>query len=97
MVRSRRWRKEMEYELKLNFELDAKDADHDELVVLAQRLGDAGCTDALVGLSLSGKLELEFIRQAGSAEDAFLSAMADVRRAVPGARLVGAGLDFAPL
>jgi predicted DNA-binding transcriptional regulator AlpA len=84
----------MEYEFTLNFKLDPKDANHDELV---ERLGAAGCTDALVGLGVAGQLGLEFVREADSAEDAILSALADVKGAIPGAKLVEVGPDFVGL
>ena len=84
----------MEYEFTLKFKLDTKDANHDELVA---RLGAAGCTDALVGLGVAGHLGLEFVREAGSAEEAILSAMADVKGAIPSAKLVEVGPDFVGL
>src|SRR3712207_569678 len=84
----------MEYEFTLKYKLDPKDADHDELV---ERLGAAGCTDALVGLGMAGHLGLEFVREAASAEDAILSALADVKGAIPGAKLIEVGPDFVGL
>jgi predicted DNA-binding transcriptional regulator AlpA len=84
----------MEYEFTLKFKLDPKDAIHDELV---ERLGAAGCTDALVGLGVAGHLGLEFAREASSAEEAILSAMADVKGAIPSAKLVEVGPDFVGL
>jgi hypothetical protein len=84
----------MEYEFTLKYKLDPKDADHDELV---ERLGAAGCTDALVGLGVAGHLGLEFVREAASAEDAILSALADVKGTIPGGKLVEVGPDFVGL
>jgi hypothetical protein len=78
----------MDYEFTLKFKLDPRDANHDELV---ERLGAAGCTDAMVGVGVVGHLGLEFVREAVSAEDAILSALADARSAIPGAKLVEAG------
>jgi hypothetical protein len=84
----------MEYEFTLNFKLDPRDANHDDLV---ERLGAAGCTDAMVGLGVAGQLGLEFVREADSAEDAILSALADVKGAIPGAKLIEVGPDFVGL
>lgn len=84
----------MEYEFTLKYRLDPQDADHDAVV---ERLGVAGCTDALVGLGVAGHLGLEFVREADSAEEAILSALADVRSALPGAKLVEAGPDLVGL
>lgn len=84
----------MEYEFTLKFKLDPRDANHDELV---ERLGAAGCTDALVGLGVAGHLGLEFAREADSAEESILSALADVKAAIPSAKLVEVGPDFVGL
>jgi predicted DNA-binding transcriptional regulator AlpA len=84
----------MEYEFTLKFKLHPTDANHDELV---ERLGAAGCTDALVGLGVTGHLGLEFVREAESAKEAVLSAMAEVKGAIPSAKLVEAGPDFVGL
>lgn len=84
----------MEYQFTLKFRLDAEDLSDDDLHL---RLGEAGCTDALVGLGLPGYVGLDFIREAPSAEEAILSALADVKAALPKARLVEAGPDFVGL
>lgn len=58
---------------------------------------EAGCDDALVGLGQPGRLALEFTRKAESAQAAVRSALADVKRAVPSAKLVEAVPDFVGL
>ncbi|MDN3522076.1 helix-turn-helix transcriptional regulator [Halomonas ramblicola] len=65
-----------------------------DMEVLETRLFKAGCDDALVGLGQQGRLALEFSREAASAEEAITSAMVDVKRAIPGARLIEAGPDL---
>lgn len=77
----------MEYVFTLKYQLVDHDSDQDALV---ERLGAAGCYDALVGVGLPGRLALEFSREAGSAEEAFRTALADVKSAVPSARLIEA-------
>lgn len=84
----------MEYEFTLKFKLPASETNTDAVL---ERLGEHGCTDALVGLGQSGYIGLDFMREAQSAEAALLSAIDDVRQAVPGAVLVEAGPDFVGL
>ena len=74
----------MEYTFTLKYQLADEDRDADALV---ERLGEAGCDDALVGIGQAGRLALEFTREAADADEAVRSALADVRRAAPSARL----------
>lgn len=83
-----------EYQFSLIFALKDASADMDALV---ERLGAAGCTDALVGIGQIGRIGLDFTREAKSAEDAISSAFADVKRAIPDAELVEASPDFVGL
>jgi hypothetical protein len=55
----------MEYEFTLKYRLAAADSDDDELV---ERLGAAGCDDALVGIGQPGRIALDFSREARSAQ-----------------------------
>jgi hypothetical protein len=73
----------VEYEFTLKFKLPA-DAGPDELV---RRLAEA-CDDALVGIGQPGRLALNFIRDAESAEAAIISALSDVKRLITEAKLV---------
>ncbi len=84
----------MEYNFTLKYQLGESDRDIDSVV---ERLGEAGCDDALVGLGQPGRLALEFTREADSAEDAMFSALADVRSAAPSAKLIEAAPDFVGL
>jgi len=84
----------MEYTFTLRYQL----AEHDsEPEALLERLGEAGCDDALVGIGQPGRLALDFIREARNAQAAVRSALADVKRAIPDARLVEATPDFVGL
>lgn len=80
----------MECLFTLRFKLSSSDADHDAIV---ERLGAAGCTDALVGVGVPGYVSLEFCREAPSATEAIHAATADVNAAIPGASLVAAELE----
>lgn len=84
----------MEYTFTLKYQLTEQDANHDELV---ERLGAAGCDDALVGLGQPGRIALEFVREAESAQAALTSALADVKQAIPSAKLIEAAPDFVGL
>ncbi|SHM57812.1 hypothetical protein SAMN05216593_101613 [Pseudomonas asturiensis] len=75
----------MEFTFTLKYELQASDTD-----ALVERLAEEGCNDALVGVGQSGRLSLEFAREAGSVKEAVESALEDVRRAVPDAKLIAA-------
>ncbi|MFZ2290148.1 MAG: DNA-binding protein [Halopseudomonas yangmingensis] len=84
----------MEYIFTLKYQL----ADHDsDLDALVERLGAAGCDDALVGVGQPGRLALEFSREADSAEEAVRTALSDVKNAIPSARLIEASPDLVGL
>lgn len=84
----------MEYIFTLKYQLAEHDRDVNAMV---ERLGEAGCDDALVGIGQPGQLALEFTREANSAQEAVRSALADVKRAIPSARLIEAAPDFVGL
>jgi hypothetical protein len=83
-----------EYEFTLTFAHSAAPADIDDVV---ERLGAAGCDDATVGIGRWGRLALAFTREAETAGAAVRSALADVRAAVPDARLAEASPDLVGL
>lgn len=84
----------MEYVFTLKYQLTEKATDTAELV---ERLAEAGCDDALVGIGQPGRVALEFTREAKSAEDAVFSAMSNVRSAIPSASLIEAIPDLVGL
>jgi predicted DNA-binding transcriptional regulator AlpA len=84
----------MEYTFTLKYQLADDDRDLDALV---ERLGEAGCDDALVGIGQPRRLALEFTREAANADEAVRSALADVRRAAPSARLIEVTPDLVGL
>jgi hypothetical protein len=79
----------MECTFTLTYQLPSDDIDMDSIM---DRLAEAGCDDALVGVGQSGRLALKFVREAASAHDAIEGAIEDVRRAVPNARLTETAL-----
>jgi len=84
----------MEYTFTLKYQLDDDDRSTDALV---ERLGEAGCDDALVGIGQPGRLALEFTREAADAGAAVRSALADVRSAAPSAKLIEVSPDLVGL
>lgn len=62
-----------------------------------ETLGAAGCTDALVGIGIAGRLALEFDREADDAPSAMTSAIEDVACALPQAELIEVGPDLVGL
>ena len=60
-------------------------ADASELV---ERLGEAGCDDAMIGVGQPGRIALRFTREAESAKHAIVSALVDVKKAIPAAKLI---------
>src|SRR5258707_9108813 len=84
----------MDYEFTLKLKLAANDANAEEVV---ERLGMAGCDDAVVGIGQPGRIALQFTRNAESAEKAIISALKDVKSAIPEAKLIEVGPDFVGL
>jgi hypothetical protein len=84
----------MEFTFKLNYQLSSDETNLDALV---ERLGEAGCDDALVGIGQPGRIALEFTREADNAFAALTSALADVKKAIPTAKLIEAGPDLVGL
>ncbi len=84
----------MEYVFTLKYRLAAEDCDLDAIV---ERLAEAGCDDATIGVGQPGRVALVFSREGASALEALVSALTDIKQAVPSARLVEAGPDFVGL
>ena len=80
-----------EYEFTLRFALPSGQVQTDDLL---ERLGAAGCDDALIGIGHPGRIALEFTRAAPSAREAIFGAIADMRRAISGADLVEVAPDL---
>ncbi len=83
-----------EYDFTLRFALGQPDADPDAFV---ERLMAEGCDDALIGLGQHGRIALNFTREAPSAAEAILGAIADVQHAIPDAKFIEACPDFVGL
>ncbi|WP_138738332.1 hypothetical protein [Pseudomonas sp. FSL W7-0098] len=79
----------MVFTFTLKYELTSDESDMDTLM---ESLAEEDCDDALIGVGLPGRLALEFVREAPSADDAIEGAIENVRRAVPNARLIEAAL-----
>lgn len=84
----------MEYDFVLNFKLADPGPVGDDVI---ERLGAAGCDDATVGVGLPGSIALMFTREASSAKQAIVSALEDVKRAIPDATLIEVSPDLVGL
>lgn len=84
----------MEYVFTLKYQLVDEDSDHERIV---ERLFEAGCDDATVGIGQPGRIALAFRRESTDAWSAIYTALQDVKRAIASARLVEAGPDFVGL
>jgi len=82
------------YDFTLRFALGQFDADPEACL---ESLATEGCDDALIGLGNNGRIALSFTREAPSAYDAIVSALSEVRRAIPDAKLVEANPDLVGL
>lgn len=82
------------YNFTLIFALHDRDADP---TAYTDRLFEAGCDDAIIGVGSRGSLALEFSREASSGEEAVYSAVEAVRRAVPKSHLIEAKPDLVNL
>lgn len=83
-----------EYEFTLKYKLPSQEYNLDEL---AEKLYANGCDDALIGIGVAGKIALEFVREAESAQVAIHSAHQNVLNVLPEAILVEAMPDYVGL
>ncbi len=83
-----------EYDFILKFDLPDCDADPERYI---DALYESGCDDATVGIGQKGRLALNFIREANTALAAVSSAIHDVRKAIPNAKLIEATPDLVGL
>lgn len=75
----------MEYDFELRIRLADPGPVGDDVV---ERLGEAGCDDATLGIGAPGRIAMMFAREAGSAKQAILSALENVKSAIPDAELI---------
>lgn len=83
-----------EFDFTLRFILPATASDPE---CYLEALAAGGCDDALVGIGQMGRIALNFSRAGSSATEAVVSAITDVQRAIPGARLFEAAPDLVGL
>ena len=82
------------YEFELKFSLSGAKHKTSHMI---ERLGEAGCTDALVGIGQTGRIAFQFSRDADSAVEAILSAIKNIKKAIPEATLIEAAPDLVGL
>ena len=81
-----------EYQFELTFKLPQED-DPDQYFAVLEK----SCSDAIVGTGQAGHMAFDFTRESKSAYDAIVSAVADVKKAIPEASLIEATPDFVGL
>jgi predicted DNA-binding transcriptional regulator AlpA len=84
--------KEFDFTLKFSIS-EGSENPEDYLLALEQE----GCTDALVGVGQAGRIALHFTREAETATEAVVSAIRDVEKAIPTAKLIEATPDLVGL
>lgn len=84
----------MEFEFGMKFKLGDTDLDSRERV---EQLAKAGCDDAVIGTGQPGRIALDFTREARSVKEAIISALRDVKKAIPDAELIEVTPDFVGL
>jgi len=82
------------YQFSLTFTLPSANEDPD---IHVDALYEAGCDDATIGVGRHGYIALDFDREAASASAAIESALRNVRKAIPEAKLVEASPDYVGL
>lgn len=82
------------YDFTLKFSLEN---DMDNVDAVVEKLAEAGCDDALIGVGQEGRIALNFTREAASAFDAISSAILDVKKVLPTSKLIEATPDFVGL
>lgn len=80
-----------EYKFTLKFALPNSEESADQYI---DALFEHGCDDALVGIGKTGRIALDFSRTENNAKTAVLSALKDVKGAIPGVKLIEASPDF---
>lgn len=79
-----------EYEFNLVFKLNDSEDPEQHLDALLE----AGCDDATIGFGRKGRIALDFIREAEDMLSAIISAIQDVRTAIPHAKVERANPDL---
>jgi len=80
-----------DYDFTLKYDITALKGEPDTLL---NPLYEAGCDDAIIGIGRPGRIALNFTREARSASEAVSSALSDVKKALPEAKLIEATPDF---
>lgn len=83
-----------EFEFTLKFSLPDSTQDPQDYI---DALSESGCDDAIIGIGHKGRVALQFTREAGDGFTAVVSAIRDVKSAIPDAKLVESSPDLVGL
>ncbi|WP_394752125.1 helix-turn-helix transcriptional regulator [Crenothrix sp.] len=84
----------IDYDFTLKFDISALECEPDTFL---DQLYEAGCDDAIIGIGRPGRMAMNFTREAKTASEAVLSALSDVQKVLPQAKLIEATPDFVGL
>lgn len=82
-----------EYDFTLKFVIP-KDLKTDDS---SSQIFAGGCDDAIIGVGVAGRLALNFVRESNNATEAIRSALSDIQKIIPQAKLVEIGPDLVGL
>lgn len=80
-----------------NFILKFDVPENTDLETLSACLYEGGCDDAVIGIGSPGRISLDFTRESDSATNAVFSAISEVTKVLPTARLIEAMPDLVGL
>jgi hypothetical protein len=83
-----------DYDFTLKFDITTIECEPETLL---DQLYEAGCADAIMVIGQPGRIAMNFTREARSASEAVSSALSDIKKALPQARLIEATPDFVGL
>ncbi len=83
---------EYDFTLKFSFQDSSIEAEN-----YLEKLAEAGCDDAIIGIGQKGRIALQFCREAENAFDAVISGIKAVRSVIPDAKLIEATPDLVGL
>ena len=83
-----------DYDFTLKFDITSLEFEPESLL---DQFYEAGCDDAIIGIGRPGRIALNFTREARSALEAVSSALKDVNKVIPKAKLIEATPDFVGL
>ena len=83
-----------EFEFTLKFAFSDVNTNAEDFI---EALGEAGCSDAIIGMGQKGRIAFDFAREANNATDAILASLDDIKKVIPTAKLIECTPDIVGL